>query len=447
MASVTFLNHSCIRVESGATSILCDPWFTGSAFDDGWRLLVEDSHNLADIDYDWLWLSHEHPDHFSIPTLKQIGKRAQVIYQTTDDKKVKAYLGKQNDVTEIDNFEIRRCGDIDCQLFISDGYDSAMLFRLPSGHTVLNINDCRVELGGLVERIAAATGTLDLLAAQFSYANWAGNAGDRAIPAYQHEQVMRRLERAIDVLKPKALLLFASYVYFSHEENFYWNEHFWLSQAVARLSAKVRVIVPHPDAVLDLGELDADLTAQNAEAVRFWTSQHATRRPVDQRKARPPLSELAAQYAAFHEALWRDNDLDYARATSRGPLDLVVRLDDQNTTVRLELFSGEFVIAPGEDYDVALSSETLAMLFRNKFGRGTVTINGRVQFNYGRAYKFFAFFFAFYSNNIGKRMAPDGLSWSALRSIENTSVLDSIFSTTPEARTVCRAWLDGFIAS
>ena len=235
-SSVRFLNHSCISVSSGTTTILCDPWFTGSAFDNGWRLLHEDSHDLSKVEYDWLWLSHEHPDHFSIPTLKQINRPTRFIYQATADRKVKAYLSKQqHEVTEIEDFETKRVGDIDCQLFMCDGYDSAMLFRLPGGETVLNLNDCRVELGDLTERIAATVGSIDLLALQFSYANWAGNRGDSAIPAYQHEQVIKRLESVIDLLKPKAVLLFASYVFFSHEENFFWNDHFWLSKVMARL--------------------------------------------------------------------------------------------------------------------------------------------------------------------------------------------------------------------
>ena len=37
---IRFLNHSCIVLESPATRILCDPWFEGTAFNDGWRLLA-----------------------------------------------------------------------------------------------------------------------------------------------------------------------------------------------------------------------------------------------------------------------------------------------------------------------------------------------------------------------------------------------------------------------
>lgn len=76
-------------VESGKTKILCDPWFTGTAFNNGWRLLFENSHDINQIDFDYIWISHEHPDHFFIPTLSEIKKGKNFLYQQTLDKKVK----------------------------------------------------------------------------------------------------------------------------------------------------------------------------------------------------------------------------------------------------------------------------------------------------------------------------------------------------------------------
>jgi len=447
-ARVRFLNHSCLSVSSGATTILCDPWFTGAAFDNGWRLLAENSHDLGDQAYDYIWLSHEHPDHFSIATLRQIREPARFIYQRTADGKVKDYLSRTHQVCELADCERRAFGDIDSQLYLSDGYDSAMLFRLPGGRTILNLNDCRAELGGLAERIAAEVEQVDLLAVQFSYANWAGNPGDAAIPAYQHDQVVARLERTIEVFRPKAVLLFASYVYFSHEENFFWNQHFWLQQVVDRLGGRVKLIVPKPDDVIELDGIEtADFSARNAAAISFWTDLHDTRVVADRATGAQSLEALREQFQAFHAAMWRDNDLAHAGATSRGPLELTVRIGDLDQTVKLELFSGAMSEAADGEPDVDLSSETLAMLFKSRFGRGTLTINGRVQFNYPTAHRFFGFFFVFYANNIGRRLKPGDLSWADMRSIAKTAVLDSIFQTTPGARAACEAYLDGFIAA
>ena len=50
---------------------------------------------------------------------------------------------------------------------------------------------------------------------------------------------------------------------------------------------------------------------------------------------------------------------------------------------------------------VTVSSETANFLFSQLFARGTVSINGRVLFNYNKAHLFFLFFFVPYANNIG----------------------------------------------
>lgn len=79
-----------------------------------------------------------------------------------------------------------------------------------------------------------------------------------------------------------------------------------------------------------------------------------------------------------------------------------------------------------ETYDCAVSSETLVFLLRNNFARGTLTVNGRIQFNYELAHRFFIFFFIPYANNIGKFFTKESLTVRMLRSISNTSVMMSI---------------------
>ncbi len=87
---IKFINHACFIVESEGQRIMCDPWFEGSAFDNGWSLMYEKI--VPDpAEYDSDWVSHEHPDHFrpslfngsSIPTDKSI-----VLQDRPKDKKL-----------------------------------------------------------------------------------------------------------------------------------------------------------------------------------------------------------------------------------------------------------------------------------------------------------------------------------------------------------------------
>ena len=97
MNCIKFLNHSSLLVASKNIKILCDPWFFGPAFQDGWSLLHDKSHDINNLDFDYVWISHEHPDHFSISFFKKFSsklkkKSIKILFQKTKDKRVYNFL-------------------------------------------------------------------------------------------------------------------------------------------------------------------------------------------------------------------------------------------------------------------------------------------------------------------------------------------------------------------
>jgi hypothetical protein len=335
---------------------------------------------------------------------------------------------------------VQRFGDIEARLFVCDGYDSALRLRFADGRTFLNLNDARVELDGVLDAIRADAAGADLVALQFSYANYAGNRGDTQIPRDQHESVLARVLAVADALRPKAMMLFASYVYVSHAENFYWNQHFWLQEMVDALEARgIKAIVPQPDQRIALDGLETrDLAEDNRRAIAFWTERHHAARPVDAEAQCVGLDALQTAYRAFRARLWADNDLPLARRDAAQDLRLRVKLSDQDTVIELGLLDEHFQAHTdhGGDspHDVIVSSNTLLFLLEHKFARGTVSINSRLQFHYPTAHRFFMFFFIHYANNIGRHFRAGGLSWASLRSIANVAVLQSIVKFHPECQ-------------
>src|SRR4051794_23819834 len=140
-------------------------------------VLVETGQKLADLDFTHIWFSHEHPDHFSPPALKEFPeerrRRTPVLYQQTRDRKVRNFCdGLGAPVIELAPFEPHT---LDRQVTVTSsvvaGYDSWLHVRCPGG-SILNANDCRLIARADLERIKAITGDLDLLMTQFGYANW-----------------------------------------------------------------------------------------------------------------------------------------------------------------------------------------------------------------------------------------------------------------------------------
>jgi UDP-MurNAc hydroxylase len=437
MAAVTFLNHSSILVNSGNTKILCDPWFNGLAFHDGWSLLVDNLYDLNEIDFDYIWISHEHPDHFSIPTLRSLKKSAKFLYQKTKDQKVKKYLeSKGHLVIELINKTPTVIGDIEITSILCHGFDCSLLFRFQDNSTFLNINDARIDVKKHLETDIAKfinSNELDLVSTQFSYANWAGNPGDKKMPEYFQSLVDQKNKYIIEFLKPKACLLFASFVYYCHEENFYCNENSFYKHVLQELNySYTKLILPIPDQTINLLELNNEnFDDLNSKSYIFWNSYHNNVSVKRKTESIVNIDKLVNQYESFHRNLWLNNDLNIKSSSN---FTIKVFLDDIDTSVEIGLFQSKFeILESRSEIDFSISTETLDFLLKNNFGRGTVLVNSRIKFNYKFAHRFFLFFFIPYQNNIGIYFNNnDTFSKIDLINVQEAFVLNSIFKLYPE---------------
>ena len=81
-----------------------------------------------------------------------------------------------------------------------------------------------------------------------------------------------------------------------------------------------------------------------------------------------------------------------------------VFLEDLGFSVRYDMFNRlEAVDKTLEECDVSMSSESLYNVMKNKWGFGTLMINGRFQANYGSFHHFVLQTRLYYMNNIGKK--------------------------------------------
>ena len=76
--SIKFINHASVIVSDNSISVLSDPWYEGDAFHKGWNLLHETKTNDVEVilnEITHIWISHEHPDHFSISFFKKFSSK------------------------------------------------------------------------------------------------------------------------------------------------------------------------------------------------------------------------------------------------------------------------------------------------------------------------------------------------------------------------------------
>jgi UDP-MurNAc hydroxylase len=148
---VTYIGHACMLVESGGTRILMDPWLTDPAYHGTWwhypplELGVRD---LPKIDY--LYVSHEHLDHFDPPTLRQLDKDVHVVIADYSRKRFRERLlglGFRT-VTEIEFGRPFRCNGsgLTLRLIPPDrAWDDSAILVTDGQTTLLNVNDCHLD--------------------------------------------------------------------------------------------------------------------------------------------------------------------------------------------------------------------------------------------------------------------------------------------------------------
>src|SRR5687768_14953391 len=95
-ATIEFVNHASVLLSDGQTGVLTDPWYFGATFHMGWSLLAEsDDAYIREVlsRTTHIWISHEHPDHFSPPFFKRyrdeiLARGITILFQATRDQRV-----------------------------------------------------------------------------------------------------------------------------------------------------------------------------------------------------------------------------------------------------------------------------------------------------------------------------------------------------------------------
>ena len=385
---IEFVNHASFILEHNGLRIITDPWLFGSAFNDGWDLLCPshyDIENFYTIDY--IWFSHEHPDHFSPPVLmaipEAIRKSITVLFQWTKDKKVITYCSKLG--FKVQELEDHIRYDLGSGIEVMGSnvlfFDSWLCFFV-DGKKILNVNDCVVDGELKAEKIKKYTGEVDVLFTQFSYAAWKGGQNDRLFRKESAAKKLQTVKKQIEIFHPTYTVPFASFIYFSHEENKYMNDAINTVATVSDViqSSGSMPIILFPGEQWNIGEF-----RDNHNSVQDYRQQydaipnkhyHKPGNSVSEeelfRRCNDYLKKIYAKNSKLLIAIIRHVPvLNFFR-----PLDVL--LYDHSQIYRFDIQKG-LQKKSGSGYDVKMHSENLSYVFRFDWGYDTLTVNGRFE--------------------------------------------------------------------
>lgn len=385
--NIKFYTHACFSVENEEAILLNDPYLSGTAFNDGWDLIVND------VVFDrftekklFIYFSHEHPDHFSIPFLKSINKDVRkdimIVFQKTRDGRVKSFLESQGySVLELDN---RVRVEISSGFFITIGqvpfYDSWALIEV-DGKKILNANDCILETPDRIQDIKQTTDSVDILFTQFSYANWVeGGLSDGTSRALLAKEKLQRIKMQSDVLKPDFIVPFASMIRFCHVENSYMNDEINTPEETVEFisnntDSETFLMVPYEN-------WDGVTSKSNQSAIEFWkvAYKNALNRTLIKSNKSYEFSEIKSACDEMCLRVKKHNNkliiflLDVFRLLPRQNIKIV----DLNYCVNFSWKRGLNTVNTSKKLQyVEMTSESLYFLFKFDFGIDTLNVNAR----------------------------------------------------------------------
>ncbi len=384
--SVQFVNHASVIVSDGETSVLSDPWYSGDAFHKGWNLLHENPNEevkelLRKVTH--IWVSHEHPDHFSVPFFRTFseeikGQSIKILFQKTRDKRVYRFLVSQGfDVQELDNNQKEALsGDFSVTCLKDGFYDSALLIE-SHGEKILNLNDCDISTPKRLNQVFALTGCVDILMTQFSFAAWKGGENNKKWREDAATDKVNTVKLQIERFRPSIMIPIASFIYFSNSDNFYLNDAHnspeQLKEKLEEYAHKIVVMAPG-----DILGGDRQLINQSAAAA-FWNDRYKALTPVHQYQP-IEFDVLNESFEKYSSRIHANNNMSLIKFLGAvSPIrvfkPVVIHLSDLRISVQIDYVRNLFTVTH-EPAMLTMKSQSLDFIFNNAFGFDTLTVNG-----------------------------------------------------------------------
>lgn len=384
--SIQFINHASVIVSDKKTSVLSDPWYTGDAFHKGWNLVHETERQdiekvLNNVTH--IWISHEHPDHFSISFFKTFGQKIKnlsitILFQKTQDKRVYKFLTAQGlNVQELEfnrEFAITNDYKVTC---IKDGfYDSGLLIE-SHGEKILNLNDCEVTSPNRAEEVFSITGVIDVLLTQFSFAAWKGGKENKRWRDEAASEKINTMKLQIERFEPQIVIPFASFVYFSNNKNFYLND------AANKPQELMNKLGTYAEKLIIMAPFDAiggdKKLSSNDSSIKFWEEKYQNIKPINDYQS-VELLQLKENFAQYCQRIQKNNNMKLVKLLRTIiPISVfkpcIVYLSDLEKSIKFDYVNTSFQETT-EVASLSMHSESLNFMFKNSFGFDTLTVNG-----------------------------------------------------------------------
>jgi UDP-MurNAc hydroxylase len=225
----TVIGHSALYIETSGPTILVDPWLSGSCYWRSWWHYPPTGDVAPEwLHPDYLYLTHDHFDHFHYPSIRRLDRRTHVLVPKFGvDFMVGEFrrLGFEQ-ITEIPHgAEHSLGGDVRLGSY-QYGFDDTLLVVADGDRSIWDVNDCKIR-GNPLRNIVHRFGRPDVALKSHSFAQGYPNCYEADDPQdlgrITPQTFIDDFCEAIDEIQPRVAVPFASMVGFLHPETRHCN--------------------------------------------------------------------------------------------------------------------------------------------------------------------------------------------------------------------------------
>ncbi len=219
--SIEVISHACLLLTYNSRKILFDPWIFGPAYYGSWHLFPKPNLSPKDLEVNAIVVTHPHPDHFHLETLKQFNSEIPIYFPKFPSGIIENGLkeiGWQNKKPSAWDEQI----EVDQNFMLtflrprSNWEDSATLFSIEDGGLVFSWLNL-VDAGSVID--AFSLPEIDLLSSAFDQGasgyplTWShiNDSAKIQILAEQKKQTLAQLSNRAIQFAPKYFLPFAGH--------------------------------------------------------------------------------------------------------------------------------------------------------------------------------------------------------------------------------------------
>jgi L-ascorbate metabolism protein UlaG (beta-lactamase superfamily) len=361
--TIELLNHASLRIDSGAVSLLTDPWYSGLCFRGGWGLRQHNPDAMARATAaTHLWISHLHGDHLHFPTLKELAKQAPDIRVLSNQcanfevEKILQPLGFRSFIPLPERDQVSLAEDFRLTRYPTSGMDNMLVMHV-GGKTILNFNDCNLP-SAAIRSLRKRIGHVDVLMMSF---NHAGKCFLRDSPAAIKAYWKERFHRTVDAIAPRYAIPFASGHYYRAKDSAWQNASLMMPEELGDLSPAVLPMKLGTRLVLGPAQAMAvEVQTAAIEDVAFETKKPA---------GKADWAAVVAAANAHRELLKR---VFLGLTFWMPPLRILV--EDQKRVLVFDMARGISAEEPRGQEQIAAGADSLVEWFKGPFGTDTFSV-------------------------------------------------------------------------